>query len=442
MVKFNKEGIELIRDKIDSEELKTIGRLKETSFTRERKMGFKKLMKYILNKKGLTTSMEINNFYNDINEEENISNQSLLDQRLKLNPEVFTILNTDYLKLFYQEHKEEVKLYKGYLLKAIDGSDFEIPNTKESKKVYGTVGTKVTDKDNTITRATVSTCYDVLNKYIIEGFISSYRTSENKSALKHLEHDQEITSDYKSIYIMDRGYISIEFMLSCIKNNSKFLIRLDSKAYEKERSKIETKDEYINLEYTNNRLKRRHYQSEEIRLYAKEIKSSKLRIVTYELNTGEVEQLITNLEMDEFTYGDIVELYGKRWGIETLYYSLKWKLKTEKFTSSFKTIIEQDFFSSVLVFNMISSMIKEAEEKIEQQKYKHEMTINENMAIGLFKNEMIKIMLEEDENKRLKLYDNLINKMSKYKIPIRKDRKYKVHFSPYNKNSYNKLSSI
>lgn len=91
---------------------------------------------------------------------------------------------------------------------------------------------------------------------------------------------------------------------------------------------------------------------------------------------------------------------------------------------------------------MISSMIKEAEEKIEQQKYKHEMTINENMAIGLFKNEMIKIMLEEDENKRLKLYDNLINKMSKYKIPIRKDRKYKVHFSPYNKNSYNKLSSI
>lgn len=442
MVKFNKEGIELIRNKIDSEELKTIGRLKKTSFIRERKMGFTKLMKYILNKRGLTTSMEINNFYNDISEEGNITNQSLLDQRLKLNPKVFIALNTDYLKLFYQEHKEEVKLYKGYLLKAIDGSDFEIPNTKEAKKVYGTVGTKVTDKENIIARATVSVCYDVLNKYIIEGFILSYRTSENKSSLEHLKHDQQITKDYKSIYIMDRGYISIEFMLSCIKNNSKFLIRLDSKAYAKERSKIGSKDEYINLEYTNNRLKRRHYQSEEIRLYAKEIKSSKLRIVTYELNTGEVEQLITNLEMDEFTYDDIVELYSKRWGIETLYYSLKWKLKTEKFTSSFKIIIEQDFLSSVLVFNMISSMMKEAEEKIEQNKYKHEMTINENMAIGLFKSEMIKIMLEEDENKRLKLYDKLINKMSKYKIPIRKGRKHKVHFSPYNKNSYNKLSSI
>ena len=144
MVKFNKKGIELIRNKIDSDELKTIGRLKKTNFTRERKMGFTKLIKYILNKKGLTTSMEINKFYNDVNEEENISNQSLLDQRLKLNPEVFITLNTDYLKLFYQEQKEEVKLYKGYLLKAVDGHDFKIPNTKESKKVYGTVGTKAT----------------------------------------------------------------------------------------------------------------------------------------------------------------------------------------------------------------------------------------------------------------------------------------------------------
>ena len=91
---------------------------------------------------------------------------------------------------------------------------------------------------------------------------------------------------------------------------------------------------------------------------------------------------------------------------------------------------------------MIQSMIKEAEEKIEKKKYKHEMTINENMAVGLFKNEMIKIMLEKDENNRLKMYDKLIERMSKYKISIRKNRKYKVRFSPYNKNSYNKLSSI
>ena len=87
-------------------------------------------------------------------------------------------------------------------------------------------------------------------------------------------------------------------------------------------------------------------------------------------------------------------------------------------------------------------MMKEAEEKIEKNKYKHEMTINENMAIGLFKNEMIYIMLEEDDNKRLELYDKLVNKISKYKIPIRKDRKYKINFRTNNKHSFNKLKSF
>lgn len=85
VVKFNKEGIELIISKIDSKELKELGRLTKNSFVRERKMRFTKLIKYILNKKRLTTNMEINNFYDDINEEKTITSQSsLLDQLLFL----------------------------------------------------------------------------------------------------------------------------------------------------------------------------------------------------------------------------------------------------------------------------------------------------------------------------------------------------------------------
>lgn len=439
MVKFSYDGINNIKEMINTNELKELGKLTKTSFTRERKMGFTKLINYILNKKGLSTNMEINNFYNKINEDNTISSQSLLDQRLKLNPEVFIYLNNNYLKLFYNEHKDEVKTYKNYILKAIDGSDFEIPNTKESKKVYGTI---INNKEDSIPRATVSTSYDLLNKYVVEGFISQYRTGEVKSALEHIKNDKNITTNYNSIYIMDRGYVSIELMLYCIMNNIKFLIRLDGTAYKNERSGITTNDEYIDLKYTRGRIKKRYIKDETMRLYAKEIKSSKLRVVTYVLNTGEIEQLITNLEYDYFSYDDIVELYKKRWGIETLYYSLKSKLEIEKFTSSFKILIEQDFFSSVLVFNMIQSMMKEAEEKIEKNKYKHEMTINENMAIGLFKNEMIYIMLEDDKNKRLELYDRLINKISKYKIPIRKDRKYKINFRTNNKHSFNKLKSF
>jgi len=59
-----------------------------------------------------------------------------------------------------------------------------------------------------------------------------------------------------------------------------------------------------------------------------------------------------------------------------------------------------------------------------------------------FKNEMIKIMLEEDESRRLKLYDSLVDKMSKYKISIRKDRKFPIVFRADNKHSFNKLKNF
>ena len=96
-------------------------------------------------------------------EETEMSAQSLLDQRLKLNPEIFVDLNTEYLKGFYDEYRDtDVKTYKGYILKALDGSDFEIPNTSKAKKEYGAVKSQIGE---TVPRTSVSMCYDLLNQY-------------------------------------------------------------------------------------------------------------------------------------------------------------------------------------------------------------------------------------------------------------------------------------
>jgi len=437
MIKFGYKGLNIIKIKVNSKALKERGKNNAESFTRKRKMGFVNLMHYILNKKGLSTNMEINNFFNKTNQDITMSAQSLLDQRLKLNPEVFIDLNQEYLKTFYDEYEEtDVKTYKGYLLKAIDGSDFEIPNTKKSKETYGVVKTKI----ESIPRATVSTCYDLLNQYILDVIPEKFRTSEIEMAKRHMLKDQEITKGYQSIYIMDRNYVSLEFMTYMIKNNIKFLSRLQSSYYEKETNKMNSIDEVVELEHTKDRLDKRIFRDKELRKYAKSKTSTKIRILKYILNTGEIEYLITNME--DFEYEEIVNLYSKRWGIETLYNSLKNKLQIEKFTSSNKTIIEQDIYAGVLVYNMIQTMKNEATEEIEQKKYKHEMRVNENIAIGLFKNEMIDILLEEDDEKRLEKYDNLSKKMLKYKIPIRKDRNYKIEPRIKNKNSFNKLKGF
>ena len=381
--------------------------------------------------------MEINNFFNKIDEDIDMSAQALLDQRLKLKPEVFVELNEDYLKGFYSEYREnDVKNYKGYILKAIDRTDFEIPNTEKSKDAFGRVKAK---EGESIPRASVSMCYDVLNGYIIDVIPEKYRSNEIYMAKRHMRRDQTITENYDSIYIMDRNYVSFDFLAFLQKSNIKFLSRLNLGYYTKETESMKTKDEIVEIAHTKERMKRKNFEDEETREYAKENKIE-VRILKYVLKTGEEEYLITNLK--EFSYEELFEIYGKRWNIETLYNSLKNKLQIEKFTSSKDEIIKQDIYASALVYNMVQTMKNEAQEDIEQKNYKHEMKINENISIGLFKNEMIYIMLEDDDKKRLKRYDKLCKKILKYKIPIRKDRQYKIQWRPDNQNSYNKLKGF
>jgi hypothetical protein len=90
----------------------------------------------IFGKKGLSAAMEIRKFFEAAGKtEQSVSKQGYLKQRRKLNPEVFKLLNRDYLKQFYGG--QEAKGWRGYLVLAEDGSRAEIPDSAENRKTYG-----------------------------------------------------------------------------------------------------------------------------------------------------------------------------------------------------------------------------------------------------------------------------------------------------------------
>lgn len=120
----------------------------------------------------------------------------------------------------------------------------------------------------------------------------------------------------------------------------------------------------------------------------------KVRCVKVELETGEIEILLTNLETEKFTSDEIKELYNLRWQIEINYRHLK----IENITSSKEVLIKQDIYSQVLVSNMLQAFINE---NINQTKYKNKMKTNTNMSVGIFKNTLIYILLENNEKKTL-----------------------------------------
>jgi len=197
-------------------------------------------------------------------------------------------------------------------------------------------------------------------------------------------------------------------------------------------------DEQIEIGYQYDRV--RHFKKSAPKLYEylKNGNTVKMRAIKIELET-ETEFLLTNLD---FSYEEIKELYNLRWSIESIYHQLKENLKIETISSGKEVIVKQEILSQMLVYNIAQSHINVAQEKINQEKYKHEMKINHNMAIGLLKNYFIYIIMETDVKKRLAMMDELEELILKYLIPVRKNRRYKRNKQIKNKHHINKRKTF
>lgn len=427
---YKKYCIYNIKNKIQAKITKETYRNNDKYFIRNRKMNFEKVILYGLNKRGLTSKMEIEDFTELINMTD-ISSPAVLKQRLKLNGKIYLDMMQENLKGFYEEFKDEVKLFNGYILSAIDGSDFEIPNTKLTREKYNEL-----HQEETVARATISNMFDVLNHYVMDTVIDKYDASERQMAQKNYNNVKKLELPYPIIRTMDRGYGSLVDMYYSNKNNDKYVVRLKKSDFKKQIQNMESNDEIINIEYQYDRI--RYYKDEYPEFYKimEETKENiKLRIVIFDSKNGEKVILATNLSKEDFDYEKMFELYRLRWEIELNYHSLKESLKIETITSSNDIIIYQDIYSQMLVYNLIQTFKQDAEKNIDQSKYKNEMKINMNMATGFVKKALVKIILEKNINKQNRMFELLEQKIEKYLIPIKKDRHY-----PRNKNKKNKYS--
>ena len=381
--------------------------------------------------------MEIEDFTELINMTD-ICAPAVLKQRLKLNGKIYLDMMKENLKGFYTDFEKEVNLFHGYILAAIDGSDFEIPNTKTTRGKYNEL-----HPDESVSRASISNMFDVLNHYVMDTIIGKYDYSERKMARQNLNNVKEMSLPYPIIRTMDRGYISLPDMYYSIKNNDKFVVRLQTKTFIKQISKMQSNDEMIKIPYQYDRI--RYYKKEYPEFYKimEETKEDiEIRIVIIENKEGEKIILATNISKEEFKYEDMIELYKLRWEIELNYHSLKECMKIESITSSNDIIIYQDIYSQMLVYNLIQAFKQDAENNIDQTKYKNHMKVNMNMAVGFVKKALVKIILEEDNEIQNKMFELLEQKIEKYLIPVKKDRHYPRKKDKKNKYSINKRKSF
>jgi hypothetical protein len=390
----------------------------EGSWTRERAMPLGDILRCTLGKKGLTTVMELRRYFQETGDgEPAVSKQDYLRQRQKLNPKVFKLLNREYLRHFYAG--KEVKWWQGMIVLAVDGSRVEIPNSKENRQVYGESENKY---GKAVARANFSGLYDVYNGFFVDIGVHHFRSSELEEAKEHIGELKEIIGEQPVLIIFDRNYASLELMNYLEKRGIKYLIRLHAGDYKAEVVSMSSGDEEVELGHTKTRLEHlRRTRPERARELAQE-ESTHARIIKMRFDNGETGALITNLT--DCGAGEIKRLYRKRWMIEKKYHTLKNKMRFESVTGKASIYVEQDLRAQVLVYNMVQDVITGAELQAQRKKKKkkpcrHKTRINENIATGLYKEQFIRLMLEEDPERKNLLFIHLKEEMMKNIVPVR-----------------------
>ena len=389
------------------------------TFSRKRKMPFEDILLSCLARKGLTTTLELRTYFKqkeDLSME--ISKQGYLQQRKRLNPDIFTHLNDQYLMDFY--NSSEVSLWNGFLLLGIDGSKAEVPNSEGNQLCFSKSNNQHSEQGKI--RALVSGMYDILNGFYLDIGIAHISTSETEMAKANLEHLKVLGIRCPILVIFDRGYPAMEFIDFLEEAGIHYLFRLSSNDYKKERNEMKSSDKAVTLLHTSQRLTKIRQKHPERYQHMKEKANTNTRISKSFLPMGKELALMTNLSK-HYSDKQLQDLYYKRWEIEKKYHTLKNKMKFESVTGKATVYVYQDFRAQILVYNMIQDVRNAANANLRKKHawkiYKYFMQTNENIAIGLFKEEMIKILLETDPLKREERLIELQGEIEKHVLPVR-----------------------
>lgn len=342
--------IKKLAEKIKSAEFMCGARERREDFIRNRKINFVELMFMMLNLNKRSIQIEIDEFV-ERNLDKNVgtyTKQSFSEARQKVKPQAFVTLNDAFLSEYYSDFDKNK-----YRILAIDGSKLQIPNNKKTREHFGFI---TNNHDGFCAAQSLeSALYDVNNKIILNAQISRCDDSERQLAKSNILQMLELESNIKNIIIFDRGYACFELIRFLEETHQKYLMRVKSNFYT-EVNKTQSADEMVKIKVTPARKK--HLKQQGCNVQTGD--HIDVRVVKFALTTGEQETLITNLTEYEAKTQYCMDLYFKRWGIETAYDELKNKFEIENFSGDSIRAIEQDFYATILLSNLASVLAEDA----------------------------------------------------------------------------------
>lgn len=383
-------------------------------FTRRRSLWLDRLVWLGVGLLKKTLFVELEQFFSSLGTGElAVSKSALCQARQKLLPKFFRDYFAYSVDAFYQ--CLPVRRWRGFRLWATDGTGFRLPNAPGLGEAFGWHG----NQHNRVPSTRLLLCFDLLNQVISSAQFHTRHTAESVMAQRQIA---ALPSDVLMVY--DRGYASHIIPYLHLLYGSHCLIRMPvghSKAVE---AFVESgKNQAIITERLQwkARLALRELTGQDVPFDT----TITYRLIRITLKTGEVEVLLTTLlDKKRYPYPQFGVLYGRRWGVETCFFTLKSYFQLSNFSAHKPDACWHDIFDTLLLYNLQTASfipIRPAIRSINHRR-RHDYQPNRNVTGGLLKRFVVRFFLRprEELDAALAEYRRLVLMSLE---PIRPDQK-------------------
>ena len=413
----------IIKQKLDTVISDTVGMASlfvkhpGVDFTRNRILDLTTLLRLILSMGGNSINKEILDFFQGSAVAPTAS--AFVQQRDKILPDLFL-----YVLRAFNDACEDVKLYKGYRLLAVDSSAITIA-TDPSETSY----MKASLSDKGINQLQLSAMYDLLNRTYADCVMQDRVRMDERRAL--IDMMKRSSREEKRLMIADRGYESLNLFEHFHKTeNHDYLIRVKNEKSLKEIADLPMRELDCNISFTVTTLQTKEVRARGYKWVAGQGKYKErrysawdhepvcpmtLRVVRFKISEDTFETIVTSLDRFQFPLAEIKKLYHMRWGIETSFRELKYVLGLVSFHCKKQEYAIQEIYARLIMYNFCER-ITLAAVIVQSDSRKHLYQANFTMGIHIC----------------LRFYRHTGNDppdvmalITKYILPVRENRKDK-----------------
>ena len=387
------------------------------NFTRNRKLPMEDLIKTLLSMEGGSLNKEL--YKLTLCNSANVTPSAFVQQRNKLRPEGFKALLDQF-----NERCDSRRMFRGYKVYAVDGSDVNIHRNPSSDSFI--CPSTYPEGYNLLH---LNALYDLLNRTYKDCIIEAKNKCDERTALYEMLARNQFNQP--SILIVDRGYEAYNMFAHFLNTpNVDFVCRVQNNGLRSIKAlPMQELDETIVFEVTTSQTNKDKARG---RIFIQtgskkgKVNSSKtyishwdfpspykfeLRVVRVQLDDEKIETLITSLPRNKFSQEDIKQLYHMRWGIETSFRELKYTIGLSFLHSKKEKFAYQEIYAAIVMYNFCERIAACAVIKKKDGRH-HAYQLNYSMAVTICKGYF----------RRNQSFISITNQLERYILPVRSGR--------------------